>query len=80
MSSALKQPNQLVVGDEAGTLHLLEVPKNLVRQAPNERGLVDAFLRREQARIDSTTSWSRNTGTFLPSYRTSTNNFYRSEK
>jgi WD40 repeat protein len=62
MPSMLKQTNQLVVGDEAGTLHLLEVPKNLVRQAPNERGLVDAFLKREQARIDSTASWSRDKG------------------
>eukprot|EP00026_Physarum_polycephalum_P002615 Phypoly_transcript_02622.p1 GENE.Phypoly_transcript_02622~~Phypoly_transcript_02622.p1 ORF type:complete len:855 (+),score=165.96 Phypoly_transcript_02622:154-2718(+) len=59
MPPTLKQTNQVVVGDSAGTLHLLEVPKNLVRQAPNERGLVDVFLKREQARIESSANWSR---------------------
>lgn len=43
--------NQLVVGDEQGTLHLLELPKNLVRQAPTERAWVDSFFKREADRF-----------------------------
>lgn len=43
--------NQLVVGDSQGTLHQLELPKNLVRQATNERGWVDTFFKREAARF-----------------------------
>ncbi len=57
-TSATRQSNilhQFVVGDEAGTLHLLEVPKNLARQAPNERAMTDAFLKREQSRIEYNT-------------------------
>lgn len=51
-SAGRGQMHQFVVGDEAGTLHLLEVPKNIARQAPNEKATVDAFLKREQARME----------------------------
>lgn len=43
---------QIAIGDERGTLHLLEVPKSLARAAVNEKTLVDQFIRREQARVE----------------------------
>jgi len=43
---------QLAVGDERGTLHLLEVTKNLARPAINEKAFVEQIIRREQARVD----------------------------
>lgn len=42
--------NQLVVGDEQGTLHLLELPKNLVRLQPSERAWVESFFKLEAER------------------------------
>jgi WD40 repeat protein len=46
---------QLAVGDERGTLHLLEVPKNLARPVTNERALIEQVIRQEQARVDYAT-------------------------
>ena len=42
----------LAVGDGQGTLHVLEVPRNLRRPFTNEQGLVLALLDREVARVD----------------------------
>jgi len=50
---------QLAVGDERGTLHLMEVPKNLARPVLNERALTEQVIRREQARVEYTTQRQR---------------------
>merc|ERR1712238_609707 len=41
----------LAVGDSNGTLHVLSVPKNLVRQAGKEKDTMARFLEREEARV-----------------------------
>lgn len=46
----------LAVGDQQGTLHVFEIPRNLRRPLPNEGALVDALLKRELARVGYMTS------------------------
>ncbi|EKX50168.1 hypothetical protein GUITHDRAFT_161883 [Guillardia theta CCMP2712] len=41
----------LAVGDAQGTLHILEIPRNLRRPLPNEQTLIDSLLQRELARV-----------------------------
>jgi WD40 repeat protein len=41
----------LAVGDSNGTLHVLSVPKNLVRQAGKEKDTMARFLEREEGRV-----------------------------
>jgi len=41
----------LAVGDAQGTLHILEIPRNLRRPLPNEQNLIDGLLQRELARV-----------------------------
>ena len=44
---------QLVaIGDEAGTLHVYEMPRNLIRPVPKEKTMMQAFLTREWQRIE----------------------------
>jgi len=44
---------QLVaIGDEAGTLHVYEMPRNLIRPVPKEKSIMQAFLAREWQRIE----------------------------
>ena len=49
-------PNQggqiLAVGDEGGTAHILEVPRNLRRAASNEKAFTQNFFEREMKRVD----------------------------
>jgi len=42
----------LAVGDAQGTLHVLEIPRNLRRAFPNEEGLVLSLLDREVGRVE----------------------------
>ena len=42
----------LAVGDDTGTLHVFEMPRNLVRPIHKEESLMAAFLTREQQRLD----------------------------
>ncbi|KAL7754264.1 hypothetical protein RI367_000245 [Sorochytrium milnesiophthora] len=43
----------MAVGDDDGTLHVLEVPKTLYRAAKNELSIVRAFFDREVRRVES---------------------------
>merc|ERR1740117_2689341 len=42
----------LAVGDEGGTAHILEVPRNLRRAASNEKAFTQNFFEREMKRVD----------------------------
>ena len=42
----------LAIGDEQGTLHVYEMPRNLVRPVPKEKSLMEAFMTREWERIE----------------------------
>ena len=42
----------LAVGDEGGTVHILEVPRNLRRAASNEKAFTQNFFERELKRVD----------------------------
>ena len=42
----------LAIGDESGTLHVYEVPRNLIRPVPKEQALMKAFMDREWERIE----------------------------
>jgi len=45
--------NQLLaVGDNQGVLHIMEMPKNLRKMAPNEEALMRNFFDRELSRVD----------------------------
>ncbi|KAJ3123538.1 WD repeat-containing protein 63 [Nowakowskiella sp. JEL0407] len=49
--------NQFIAaGDDDGTLHILEVPKNLVKSVKNEKSIVRAFFDREVKRINYVSS------------------------
>lgn len=50
--SSLK--HYLAVGDAAGTLRIMELPRNLTKPVPNEAALVEAMLEREVARVGYT--------------------------
>ena len=47
LQSTSTRQQLLAVGDEAGTLHVYEVPRNLIRPAQKEQQLMAAFLERE---------------------------------
>lgn len=49
--SSVKSPQVLAVGDEAGTLHILQLPLQLWRPVPNEKALVEGMLEREVSRV-----------------------------
>jgi WD40 repeat protein len=42
----------LAIGDEQGTLHVFEMPRNLIRPVPKEKSLMAAFMAREWERIE----------------------------
>jgi hypothetical protein len=42
----------LAVGDAHGRLHVIEIPKNLVRKIPKEKSIVSNLFSREEARVD----------------------------
>uniref|UniRef100_A0A7S2JAQ3 WD repeat-containing protein 63 n=1 Tax=Haptolina brevifila TaxID=156173 RepID=A0A7S2JAQ3_9EUKA len=42
----------LAVGDEQGTVHVVEVPRNLRRAANNEKQFANNFFRREEERVE----------------------------
>ena len=42
------------MGDDDGTLHILETPKNLQRPGKNEKAVIGAFFERETKRLGST--------------------------
>lgn len=49
------KPNEeqkLAIGDEHGHLHVLQMPKNLVKQAGREMDAMKKFLDREEARVE----------------------------
>ena len=48
-----QEAEMLAVGDAAGNLHVFELPRNLWRASPAERGLVVAFVQREARRADA---------------------------
>ena len=43
----------LAVGDEEGSLHILDIPRNLRRSIPNELAMVTSFIEREVQRVNS---------------------------
>ena len=43
----------MAVGDDDGTLHILETPRNLQKQNKNERSAVSLFFEREARRLAS---------------------------
>merc|ERR1712118_582446 len=45
------EEQKLAVGDEHGHLHVLNMPKNLVKQASREFDAMKKFLEREEARV-----------------------------
>jgi WD40 repeat protein len=42
----------LAVGDAHGRLHVIEIPKSLVRKIPKEKSIVSNLFSREEARVD----------------------------
>ncbi len=42
----------LAIGDEVGTLHVYEMPRNLIRPVPKEKSIMQAFMAREWKRIE----------------------------
>lgn len=46
-----KKTHYLAVGDAAGTLRIMEMPRNLTKPVPNEKALVEAMLEREVQRV-----------------------------
>lgn len=42
----------LAIGDEVGTLHVYEMPRNLIRPVPKEKEIMEAFMAREWTRIE----------------------------
>ena len=42
----------LAIGDDQGTVHVMEVPRNLRRATSNERQLAQSFFLREQQRVE----------------------------
>ncbi|KAJ1568341.1 WD repeat-containing protein 63 [Nowakowskiella sp. JEL0078] len=46
----------IAAGDDQGTLHILEVPRNLIRQTKNEKSIVRTFFDREVRRLNYVTS------------------------
>ena len=42
----------LAVGDDAGTVHVMEVPRNLRRAAANEKAFAVNFFEREEKRVE----------------------------
>ncbi|XP_012553598.1 dynein axonemal intermediate chain 3 isoform X1 [Hydra vulgaris] len=46
-----KKQQLLAVGDELGTLHILEVPWNLKNATVNEVGIIEAYFEREASRV-----------------------------
>ena len=42
----------LAIGDEQGTLHVFEMPRNLIRPVPKEKSIMTAFMAREWERIE----------------------------
>ena len=41
----------LAVGDDQGTVHVLQIPRNLRRSPANERQFISAFIAREEQRV-----------------------------
>ncbi|KAI8930261.1 WD40-repeat-containing domain protein [Entophlyctis helioformis] len=41
----------IAAGDDAGTLHILEIPRNLQKQSKNEKSVISAFFEREGRRL-----------------------------
>ena len=41
----------LAIGDDAGTLHVFELPRNLIRPVPKEEAIMQAFMNREWERL-----------------------------
>ena len=48
----------LAVGDSTGTLHIMELPRNLLRQQPNEQAIMKAFFEREIERLEHVERYS----------------------
>ena len=46
------QRQLLAVGDDQGTVHVLEVPRNLRRAANNEKQFAQNFFAREESRVE----------------------------
>lgn len=46
----------IAVGDDDGTLHILETPRNLQRPSKNEKSAIGIFFERETRRLTSTFS------------------------
>lgn len=47
---ASTQPQLLACGDDAGTLHVFEVPRSLSRALPKEESVMEAFLKKQSER------------------------------
>lgn len=47
LSSNISRQQLLAVGDESGTLHIFEIPRNITRQVPREEVIMGNFIDRE---------------------------------
>merc|ERR1719331_1436662 len=51
LPSESEKQDMFAVGDEQGHLHVLDLPKNLVRPAGNERKVMEQLMEREEERV-----------------------------
>ncbi|CAE7459053.1 DNAI3, partial [Symbiodinium microadriaticum] len=51
-STMVSRQQLLAVGDEGGTLHIFEMPRNITRPVPNEESIMRRFLDRELKRLN----------------------------
>jgi WD40 repeat protein len=62
-STMFSRQQLLAVGDEGGTLHIFELPRNITRPVANEENTMRKFLNRELKVRTTTTTTTRTTTT-----------------
>ncbi|KAJ3272283.1 WD repeat-containing protein 63 [Terramyces sp. JEL0728] len=53
-------PQFIAIGDDAGTLHILETPKNLQKMTKNEKLVISTYFDREIKRVSATSERKKN--------------------
>ncbi|KAJ3315591.1 WD repeat-containing protein 63 [Boothiomyces sp. JEL0838] len=53
-------PQFIAIGDDAGTLHILETPKNLQKMTKNEKSVISAYFERETKRVSASSERKKN--------------------
>ncbi|KAJ3326149.1 WD repeat-containing protein 63 [Boothiomyces sp. JEL0866] len=53
-------PQFIAIGDDAGTLHILETPKNLQKMTKNERVVISTYFDREIKRVSANSERKKN--------------------